>query len=128
MTIKEKLSLFWIFLFLNFIFCDVFSLFYPQTMQDIMQGVGGMAIDQNFLLMFAVIMELGMLMVLGSRFLAYSPNRWANILVGAFLIVVQVGSLFAGAPTLHYWFFSVVEVATLAAIVWTAWGWRQAEA
>ncbi len=125
-----KLSLLWIFLFLNYIFCDVFSLMYPPMIQELAVGntVDGIEMSQTFLLMFAVIMELGMIMTVLSRLLPYTPNRIANIVVGLALLVVQVGSLFAGENTLHYWFFSAVEIATLIWIVVTSWRWVPAVA
>ncbi|MEJ1990547.1 MAG: DUF6326 family protein [Maritimibacter sp.] len=121
-----KLSLLWIFLFLNYIFCDVFSLMYPPMIQELSVGntVDGIEMSQTFLLIFAAIMELGMIMTVLSRLLPYTPNRIANIVVGLALLVVQVGSLFAGENTLHYWFFSVVEISTLIWIVVTSWRWQ----
>ncbi len=121
-----KLSLLWIFLFLNYIFCDVFSLMYPPMIQELSVGntVDGIEMSQTFLLIFAAIMELGMIMTVLSRLLPYTPNRIANIVVGLALLVVQVGSLFAGENTLHYWFFSVVEISTLIWIVLISWRWQ----
>jgi hypothetical protein len=128
MSQKQKLSLLWIFLFLNFIFCDVFSLMYPPMIQQMAAGtsIDGIEMTQGFLLAFAVVMELGMVMVVASRLLPHGPNRLANIVIGLGLLVVQVGSLFSGGNTLHYIFFSVVEVATLLWIVWIALRWRAA--
>ncbi|MEJ2020029.1 MAG: DUF6326 family protein, partial [Maritimibacter sp.] len=64
-----KLSLLWIFLFLNYIFCDVFSLMYPPMIQELSVGntVDGIEMSQTFLLIFAAIMELGMIMTVLSR-------------------------------------------------------------
>ncbi len=125
MPTNAKLSLLWIFLFLNYIFCDVFSLMYPPMIQELAVGntVDGIEMSQTFLLIFAVIMELGMVMTVLSRLLPYTPNRIANIVIGLVLLVVQVGSLFAGENTLHYWFFSAVEIATLIWIVLTSLRW-----
>lgn len=127
MDTRQKLSLLWIFLFLNFIFCDVFSLMYPPTIQELAAGnvVNGIEMSQGLLLGFAIVMELGMVMILASRLLAPGGlNRWLNIGIGAGLIVVQVGSLMAGDNTAHYLFFSAVEVATLVAIVLIALRWQ----
>jgi threonine/homoserine/homoserine lactone efflux protein len=62
-------------------------------------------------------------MVLLSRVLKNQPNRWANIIAGAFMTVVQFGSFAVGTPTTYYTFFSVIEIACLLFIVWTAWRW-----
>ena len=65
-----------------------------------------------------------MAMVVLPRLLAYRPNRWVNILVGALMTVVQAATLFVGTPTLYYVFFSAIEIATTGFIVWSAWAWR----
>jgi hypothetical protein len=43
------------------------------------------------------------------------------------MTAVQLGSNFVGAPAPYYIFFSVVEIATTAPIVWIAWSWRHAQ-
>jgi len=78
---------------------------------------------QDALLAASFLMEIPIAMVLLSRVLKYRPNRWANILAGTFMAVVQVATLFAGTPTLYYVFFSAIEIACLLFIVWTAWKW-----
>lgn len=43
------------------------------------------------------------------------------------MTIVQIGPIVAGmgtAPTLHYMFYSVIEVACNLFIVWYAWQWR----
>lgn len=122
---RDKLSLLWVFLFLNFIFCDVFTLFYAPTLNQLLTGVvDGMAMSQPFLLGFAVLMEIGMVMVLVSRLAPFGVARWSNVAAGALLFVVQAFTVVTPGLTLHYAFFSVVELVTLAWIVWTALRWR----
>ena len=65
-------------------------------------------------------------MVLLSRILGYRSNRWANLVAGALMTVVQTATLFVAKPTLYYVFFSVIEIASNALIVWFAWKWRNA--
>jgi hypothetical protein len=42
--------------------------------------------------------------------------------------VAQIGSLFLGAASSMYYFYSTVEIAALVLIVWNAWKWRNTEA
>jgi hypothetical protein len=42
--------------------------------------------------------------------------------------VAQIGSLFLGAASSMYYFYSMVEIAALLLIVWNAWKWRNTEA
>jgi hypothetical protein len=123
---REKLQLLWVFLFLNFIFCDVFTLFHAPTLNGLLTGtVDGMALTEPVLLGFAVLMELGMAMALVSRLAPAGIARWSNVAVGALLIAVQSATVLMPGPTLHYLFFSAIEIATLIWIVSTASTWRE---
>lgn len=126
---REKLQLLWVFLFLNFIFCDVFTLFYGPTLNQLLTGtIDGVAMTQPALLGFAVLMELGMVMVLVSRLAPFGIARWGNVAIGTLLIAVQVVTVLTPGLTLHYMFFSAVEIAALLWIVTIAWRWRSADA
>ena len=109
----------WLFAVLNFIYCDVVTLydhvFIPQP--------STIPMTQLFLLGAAGLVEIPMVMVLLSRLLEYRPNRWANMLAGGFMTLVQAATLFVTTPTMYYAFFSTIEIATTAVIVWLAWTW-----
>ena len=66
-----------------------------------------------------------MAMVLVARLAPHRWNRRANLAIGALLAVVQAGSLVTPGMTLHYAFFSAVEIVALIVIVRTAWMWRR---
>ena len=68
-------------------------------------------------------MEIPIAMVVLARVLPYAANRWANVVAGGIMTVVQVGTLFVGSTTVYYVFFSVIEIATTAFIGWYAWTW-----
>lgn len=123
---KVWLSTLWIFLTVNFIFCDVFTLMHSEDLKNLLNGsVGGMPITQEFLLGFAFLMEIPMLMILLSRVLKYPLNRTLNLVSGLLLALVQSWSLTVGDTTLHYSFFTVIEIATCLSIVWIAWNWKE---
>lgn len=122
---KTMLSTLWIFLTVNFIFCDVFSLMYSEDLRQILEGkVGDIALTQEFLLAFGIIMEIPMIMIVLSRTLKRPLNRPLNIAFGVFLFIIQAWSLTTGDNSLHYIFFSMVEMLTLAIIIWMAWSWK----
>ncbi len=126
-TKKEKLFTLWIFVTVNYIFCDIFTLFYSENLKQLMSGaMGGMDITETFLFAFSVIMELPMLMIVLSRLLPYKFNRLANIAVGIFMTLVQTATLF-GDNMLHYVFFSIIEITTTIIIVWIAIRWKNEE-
>ena len=84
-------------------------------------------IDQKFLLWAGILMEIPIMMVLLSRILKYRANRWANIIAGTIMSLVQILTVFSGAPTIYYLFFSAIEVPCTLFIVWYAWWWRNPE-
>ena len=126
---KVILSTLWIFVTVNYIFCDVLTLMNPEELKQIMTGaVGSLQITQEFLLGAAILMEIPFAMIILSRVLQHKANRWANIIAGAILTSGQFLSLFVGTPpTLHYIFFSTIEIACTLFIVWYAWKWLNPE-
>ena len=119
MTACEKPPLFWSFLFLTLIFRDVFSRMDPALIQALASTgqIGGIVMTREPLPGFAVVRELGKVMVRGARMRPHGPSRAASLRIGLGLIVGQAGSLMTGENTPHYRVFSAVEIATLASIV-----------
>jgi glucan phosphoethanolaminetransferase (alkaline phosphatase superfamily) len=130
---KDKRALFstlWIFLTVNYIFCDVFSNMEPGALKELVTtgGLSGIQLTQGFLLLAAISMEIPMVMIVLSRVLKYKANRWANIIIGILMTVYQISTMNVGtAPTLHYIFFSTIEIACNLLIVWLAWKWINPE-
>jgi hypothetical protein len=115
---------------LNYIYCDVISLFDPAVMKDVVAGHvsgGSVQFTPEMLLASAVLMEIPMAMILLSRVLGHRASRWANVVAAAFMTLVQVGSLGVGTPTSYYLFFSAIEVGTLVLIAALALRWVDPE-
>ena len=126
---KSYLSTLWIFATVNYLYCDVLSLMNPPMLKGYLAGnVSGIQVTPGFLLAAGALVEIPMAMILVSRLLDQRANRWANIIAGAFMTVVQVVTVFVGTPALYYVFFSIIEVGTTAAIVWLAWRWSTSAA
>jgi Family of unknown function (DUF6326) len=124
-----KLQALWIFVMFNYLYCDLLSNMDSVVLKELLEGhVGSILVNQEFMLGAAFLMEIPIAMVLLSRVLKYRANRWANIIAGAIMTAVQLSSLFFGTgPTLHYIFYSVIEIACTAFIAWTAWKWTDSE-
>ena len=114
--IRVRLSTLWVFMLFNYLYCDVMTGFDRTLPKNL---------TPDALLAASFLMEIPIAMVFLARTLKDRPNRWANILAGAFMTVVQVATLFAGTPTTYYVFFSAIEIACLLFIVWTAWIWAR---
>ena len=128
MNKKVLFSTLWIFVTVNYIFCDVFTLFHSESLKQLMTGeMDGMKINQSFLLSFSILMEMPMVMIVLSRILSYKSNRLANIIVALIMTLVQAATLFTDDNTLHYIFFSIIEVGTTSFILYSAWHWVESK-
>lgn len=126
---KAILSTLWIFLTANYIYCDVLAHMESTTLRELITGtIGSIQVTQGFLLTAAIMMEIPFAMILLARVLPYRASRWANIIAGAMMVVIQVGTMGMGtAPTLYYLFYSAIEIACALFIVWYAWKWTNPE-
>ena len=129
MDMKSILSTLWIFVALNYLYCDVVSLMDSELLPLYLRGnVNGLELTPAFLLGAGILVEIFIAMVLLSRVLPYRANRWANIAAGTIMTAVQSATLFVGVPAPYYLFFSVIEIATTVLIVWFAWNWPESVA
>lgn len=117
---KTKLSALWLFATLNYLYCDVVTVMDPIKH-------GSIQLTQGFLLGAAILVEIPIVMVLLSQILKHRANRWANIIAGTIMTIVQLLTLFVAVPTMYYVFFSVIEIAATVAIALYAWKWAIAE-
>ena len=125
---KERLSLFWIFALLNYLYADVLALFAfvgsPNSAPHLPQWA---------LLGSAVLMEIPIAMILACRLLPFRANRLANIIAGGIMTLVN-GYLTFVMPVVtgdrppaypEYLFFATIETVCTSVIVWQAWTWSE---
>ncbi len=123
---KTILSTLWIFAMLNYLYCDIMGLMDANLLKQYLTGnVNGMALNEDFLLIAAILMEIPIAMVLLSRILSHKANRWANIIAGTLMTLAQTATLFASTPAKYYLFCSIIEIGTTIAIVWLALKWNK---
>jgi hypothetical protein len=121
---KKLLSVLWIFLTVNYIYCDVFSLHDAEMLQLFLTGeVGSMVITDEFLLSFAIIMQIPMIMIPLSRYLVFPVNKYLNIVAATISGSVQTYTVYMGG-TIYYKFFSFFEISTAVLIILVALGWK----
>ena len=128
---KERLSLFWIFALLNYLYADVIALF---AIVDSPNLADAPHLPSWALLGSAVLMEIPIAMIVGCRLLSFRANRLANIIAGAIVTLINGGLTFvppffgARTPALPaYLFFATIETVCTSVIVWQAWTWPGAE-
>src|SRR6202042_729731 len=81
---KERLSLFWIFALLNYLYADVVALFAIAGSPNSFGSLAPWA-----LLGSAVLMEIPIAMIVACRLLPFRANRLANIIAGSSLTFVN---------------------------------------
>jgi len=119
------LSSMWVFVLLNMIYADILGMLRPgylEMLESFSQQLSGTTV-----LLFAVLMEVVIVMVPLSRVLKRKANRLIHF------VVVPVAILWVVVPTfmpslgddtpLSYVFFATVEVVTMLAILLGAWCW-----
>jgi hypothetical protein len=129
---KVLLSTLWIFAMFNYIYADVYGLYFNPVLQKelwqrLAEGFAGtIPITQGFVLITAVLMETAIAMVILTRVLKRGANRWVNVVAGAFHTVFVAWTLVGDPVSLFYLFFAVVEMACTLLIVWLALRWKPA--
>jgi len=121
------LSRIWVFLSLNYIFCDVLSNMEMSVLQMLLEGsVGGVEMTQGMLLFAGLSLEIPFVMILLTTILAYKANRITNMVAAVLMIAYQAASfLFGSDVTLHYAFFSTIEILGNLVILVLAIRWKQ---
>jgi len=124
---RERLSVLWIFVLLNYLYADVVALW------DI-AGMGhAFKLFPGLLMGSAVLMEIPIAMILASRLLQFRANRLANIIAAGVLTLINGFATFV-APLLglgrppafaEYLFFATIETVCTLVIIWQAWTWSE---
>jgi Family of unknown function (DUF6326) len=131
-NVKERLSLFWLFALLNYLYADCTALF-------AIVGSPNLSDAPHFppwvLLASSVFMEIPIAMIVACRLLPFRANRLANIIAGAIVTLINAGLTYvppffgARTPALPaYLFFATIETVCTSVIVWRAWTWSGVEA
>ena len=130
---KERLSLLWIFAFLNYLYADVLALW---AIVGSLNVAAPPHLPPWALAGSAVLMEIPIAMIVASRLLPFRANRLANIiaaaietLVNGFLTFVPPLAGWGRPPALpEYLFFATIETVCTLVIIWQAWTWSEVEA
>jgi hypothetical protein len=131
-SLKERLSLLWIFVLFNYLYADVIALW---------ALLGASPADTPHLGQWAlagsaVLMEIPIAMIVAARLLPFRANRMANIIAGSLVTLIN-GFLTFIPPLLgwgkppglpEYLFFATIETVCTVYIVWKAWTWSPADA
>ena len=128
---KERLSLFWLFALLNYLYADCTALFAVVGSPNLADAPH---LPPWAMAGSAVLMEIPIAMIVACRLLPFRANRLANIIAGAILTLINAFLTFvpplvgARTPALpQYLFFATIETVCTSVIVWQAWTWSGVE-
>jgi hypothetical protein len=125
--VRCKIAALWIAMLFLFAYGDIFGLFSPGRIQEVMAGeISGITITQIFLFAVSLYVAIASVMVFFSLVLSPTVNRWANIVLPSLYVVSIVASAI-GETSAYYWFLSIAESVLLLLIVWYAWTWPRRE-
>lgn len=105
---------------------DVIRYLEPGMLEDIINETLDIPMTEETLAMLAVMMMIPIFMVFLSLELPYKANRWANIIIAIFFIVID-GIGFIIARPLYENILGIGYVVFCALIVWYAWKWKNVE-
>lgn len=115
---KIKLSALWTVVMLNIAFADIVGFIHPGTLEKIIDGSFGFPVTPELLLVFSVFIEIPLVMIFLSLVLSNKINRLLNTIAVILTTLFVVGG---GSATYSYFFFAVVEIASMLAIMWFVW-------
>jgi Family of unknown function (DUF6326) len=125
--VKMKLSALWATLMFFYIYADIFSLFKPGQVEEMMaRRMGPLPVTQGSLLTASILMLIPAVMVFLSLALRPRVDRWANIILGGLYTAVNIGNLL-GETWAFYILYGVIEIALTLLIVWYSWRWTSPE-
>lgn len=125
--VKIKLSILWIARMLTGFLGDVIRFFEPGIIEGIIAGdIDGMLMTHEMLLGMAILMEIPIIMVVLSLILKDKANRWANITVAGFLLILDGIGVVVATSAYVYVVVGVGLVFNFMT-VWYAWTWSTQE-
>jgi len=122
--VRLKLSALWMSVMFLYVYVDIFALYEPGTIDDILVGrVWEFDISQGWALGALALMATPILMVFLSLALPARVGRGTNVVVASLFVLVSIGNA-VGETWAFYWFDSAVEAVLLLLIIWYAWTWQ----
>ena len=120
--VKLKLSILWVARMLLGIQGDVIRYMEPGMLEDIIGGTLDIPLTNETLALMTIMLMIPIFMVFLSLELPLKTNRWANIIVAIFFIVLDGMGFIILRPAYEN-ILGIGYVVFCALIVWYAWKW-----
>jgi len=127
-NVKIKLAGLWVAAMFCYLYADVLAFFVPGHLAEILAGeIGGMPIDDLFMLGSAGIMIPPIVMIFLSLVLKARTNRWLNIIVGIVYTLIGIAMVVMAIMPFSpgYLVYGIAEAILTALIIWYAWTWSK---
>lgn len=122
-NVKLKLAALWVSFMFLYIYVDVFALYMPHKIENIIRGkVFVFDITQGFLFTALALATLPILIIFLSVLLQAKINRIVNITAAIIHVPYMLFNL-AGEAWIHMVFGAAIEVLLLSLIIYYAWKW-----
>lgn len=123
-SVRTKLAALWASVMFLYVYVDIFSLYAPGTIDEILVGrVWEFDISPSWALGALALMTIPSLMVALSVTLPSRVARWSNLVAGTLLVPVSIGNAL-GETWSFYWVGAAIETALLVMIIRYAVSWR----
>ena len=119
MDIKAKLSALWIVVMFNMVFADILGFQMTLMSGNLTPEV---QVPDWGMLIFAIILQIPILMIFLSRILKRSANRWANTIAA---VITTAFVVLGGSTDIVYIFFAGMEILCMGLIVRYARTWPE---
>jgi hypothetical protein len=107
----------WITLMLLYIYCDIYSFFRPNHINEINDGfMGPFQINQISLVIAAMMMAIPALMIVANLFIRLVIIKWINIIAGIVYTLVNIGNII-GETWAYYLTYGVIEIMITVLII-----------
>ena len=124
MPVQAKLAAAWTSFMFLYVYVDIFYLYMPGTIDDILVGiVYEFDVSQVFVTVALTLMAVPILMVFLSMTLPARANRLMNLIVAPIYVVVSAFNALGESWTYYFTLSIGLEVIVLALIVRYAWTW-----
>ncbi|NRB53391.1 MAG: hypothetical protein HRU41_37395 [Saprospiraceae bacterium] len=116
------LAITWIFVLMNMIYADILNTLKPSYLEEL--AYVSTELSGEIVLLFAVLMELPIIMIPLSRFMDRKSNRVIHLVtVPLSILWVVVPSLVMPGTPMSYVFFASIEVLAMLFALYVAWTW-----
>ncbi len=125
---RVRLTALWAALMILYIYADLFSFYQPGELEEALAGkLGPYDVTQQSLFYAALLMAIPAGMVALTPLLPTAICRWANVVLGAFYTLVNIGNVI-GESWIYYLFHGAIETVLTVSIAILAFLWLRPEA